>query len=341
MEADLAHFKGDYESAITNLIEYLTTELTDYSAWFNLGFAYMKLHKYDEAVDSFNKVIDIKPDAYFAWSNLGISYSILKKYDLALAAFKKATEIKSDDDGSWFDLGLTYLKLNRHKEAIEAWKKAVEIKPDKHEAWYNLGLAYFDLKEYDKAIESFKKVLEIKHDFHQAWSQLGFIYPLLDRYDEAITAFKKVIEIIPTEELAWTGLGSLYIFLFSKNEQEGDKTVSLHYLKSSLQCMPHITEHQGIFGSFALVLKELIKEKRINAVEIVLDEIEKAGQKELLEFLSPYSNLIKYLETKDREIIDRLKREDRVIVEEMLKLLEEKTGQETKQKKTKGKKMEG
>lgn len=337
MEADLAHFKGDYESATTNLLEYLKTAQKDQRAWSNLGFAYLKLHKYDKAVDAYRKVIDIGPDKDLAWGNLGISYANLGKYDEALAAFKKATDIEPDNDQAWFDLGLTYFKLNRYEEGIEAYKKAVEIKPDKHEAWYNLGSAYSELKKYDEAIDAYKKTIEIKPDFHQVWSQLGFMYAILNKVDEAIDAFKKAIEIIPTDELAWTGLGTLYVFFFQNNEPTGDKTVALQYLKSSLECIPHITEYQGIFGSFAFVLKELIKEKRINTVKTVLDEIEKAGQKELLEFLSPYSTLIKYLETKDREIIDRLKREDRVIVEEMLKQLEEKAEQETKQKKTRGK----
>jgi tetratricopeptide (TPR) repeat protein len=303
LQANLAHFKGDYESATANLMEYLKTKPEDHEAWYNLGYAYFKLNRYDEVIGAYKKAVEIKPDMHEAWYNLGN----------------------------------TYFKLKRYDKAIEAYKKAVEIKPDMHEAWYNLGSTYIKLENYDEVIKAYKKTVEIKPDLYQAWSQLGLNYPLLGKYDEAVAAFKKAIEIFPTDNLAWTGLGGLYIILFVAKELQEDKTISLHYLKSSLGCISHITEYQGIFHVFELLLKQFIAEKSINMVRIVLDEIEKAGEKELLEFLSPFSTLIKYLETKDRDIIERLKREDRILVEEMLKLLEGKAEQETKQKKTRGK----
>jgi tetratricopeptide (TPR) repeat protein len=303
LQANLAHFKGDYESATANLLEYLKTE----------------------------------PEDNDAWSNLGIANFILKRYDASVEASKKAVKIKPDIHTTWFNLGAAYFMLKRYDESVEAYKKAIEIKPDKHEAWYSLGYTYSELKRYDEAIEAYKKAVEIKSDYHQAWSNLGFQYIFFRKFDEAIIAFKKAIEILPSNDLAWTGLGSLYIMLFDLQKPEEDKTISLKYLKSSLGCISHITEFKGLFGTFAFFLKRCITEKKIDMVKIVLDEIEKAGEKELLEFLSPFSTLMKYLETKDRDIIERLKREDRVIVEEMLKLLEGKAEQEIKQKKTRGK----
>jgi tetratricopeptide (TPR) repeat protein len=371
LQANLAHFKGDYESATRNLMEYLTTEPADHDAWNNLGFAYTRLGKYEKAIEAYKKAVETKPDEHDAWNNLGYDYSALKKYDEAIEAYKKAVEIKPDKHESWYNLGNSYFELKkydvaieaykkaveikpdkheawynmgniyselkRYDEAIEAYKKAVEIKPDKHEAWYNLGYTYSELEKYDYALKAYKKAIEIKSDFHQAWSDLGFQYIFLGKFDEAIIAFRKAIEILPSNDLAWTGLGSLYVMLFDLQKPEEDKTISLQYLKSSLGCISHITEFKWLFNTFAFFLKQCITEKKIDMVKIVLDEIEKVGEKALLEFLSPFSTLIKYLETKDRDIIERLKREDRVIVEEMLKLLEGKAQQEIKQKKTRGK----
>ena len=59
---------------------------------------------------------------------------------------------------------------------------------------------------------------------------------------------------------------------------------------------------------------------------------------DLVELLSPFSTLIRYLETNDPEIIDRLRHEERIVIDDMLKMLGEKIGEKPKkikQKKTK------
>ena len=56
---------------------------------------------------------------------------------------------------------------------------------------------------------------------------------------------------------------------------------------------------------------------------MILKEIEKNRQTELLDFLAPVSTFIHYLDSQgDNEIIERLRGEERKLVEDMLKLLE-------------------
>lgn len=67
----------------------------------------------------------------------------------------------------------------------------------------------------------------------------------------------------------------------------------------------------------------MIANKKIDLIKTTLTEIEETKQIDLLRLLSPYSTFIKYLETKDKEIIDRLRHEERIVVEDMLKMIEE------------------
>ncbi len=76
------------------------------------------------------------------------------------------------------------------------------------------------------------------------------------------------------------------------------------------------------------ILKYLIEKKERERVKVILQEIEKSGQRELLEFLAPFFSFINYLDAhRDNEIIERLRGEERVLVEDMLNLLEGKPGQ--------------
>lgn len=72
-------------------------------------------------------------------------------------------------------------------------------------------------------------------------------------------------------------------------------------------------------------------------LQFFLNEAKESGNKDLVELLTPFSILLKYLETKDSEIIDRLRHEERVVVEDMLKLLGEKVAEKPKKIKQKKK----
>jgi hypothetical protein len=337
LDADLAYYKKDYDSAVTSLVIHLKDNTDDYKAWSNLGIAYSKLQRHEDAIAALREAIKIKPDFHVAWFNLGYTYSMLKKHDEAISAYKKAIEIKSDYHQAWGNLGNVFFELEKYDEAISAYKKAIEIKSDYYQAWYNLGNAYARLKKYDEAIAAYQKAIEIKSDGYHAWGNLGNIYSRLEKYDEAIAAYQKALEIQPDDHATWLGLMIQYIFLIHDYSIKGDQTTSLSYLKSSLECISHITEHQIIFDLFASLLKNLLKEKKIALIKTTLNEIENAGQKELLEFLSPYSAFIKYLDTKDSEIIDRLRREEKVLVEDMLNVFEGKSDQKIEQGKVNNK----
>jgi hypothetical protein len=65
-------------------------------------------------------------------------------------------------------------------------------------------------------------------------------------------------------------------------------------------------------------------------IKEILTEIERTGHEDLLQFMTPYSTLVKYIDTKDRQVIDRLRSEERIIMEEMLQILEKGSPAESK-----------
>jgi len=55
------------------------------------------LQRYEEALASYDKAIEIKPDNYYAWQNRGSALGYLQRYEEAIASYKKVIEIKPDD----------------------------------------------------------------------------------------------------------------------------------------------------------------------------------------------------------------------------------------------------
>ncbi len=208
-------------------------------------------------------------------------------YDLSVKSLLKYLNVQQHDEGAWNNLGIAYGRLERYEDAISAYKKALEIKPDKHEAWNNLGSTFAKLKKYDEAIEAYVKAMEIN----------------------------------PEDPDAWQNLCAVHLISFGKDTLAKRGNFDSTKLRQALECLPHIKERKEIYETFGAISRFLLKKKKIEGIKGILTEVERTGHEDLLEFLTPYSTLVKYIDTKDRQVIDRLRSEERIIVEEMLQTL--------------------
>ncbi|MGD2088705.1 MAG: tetratricopeptide repeat protein [Candidatus Aminicenantes bacterium] len=97
-----------------------------------------------------------------AWYSRGVALSALGRPDQALEAYNKAIEIKPDNHEAWYKKGWALDKLSRHEDALEAYNKAIKIKPNYDQAWFNKGVALEKLGRKKEAQKAFEKADEIK-----------------------------------------------------------------------------------------------------------------------------------------------------------------------------------
>jgi tetratricopeptide (TPR) repeat protein len=141
-----------------------------------LGVANAGLHNLDEAIASFGKAAQIKPDYIEAHNNLGLALQNRGRFEEAIASFSKALQIKPDFAEAHNNLGAALKYQGRLKEAIASLSKALQIEPDHAEAHNNLGATLQDEGRLEEAIASFGKALQIKPDFVEAHSNLCGLY---------------------------------------------------------------------------------------------------------------------------------------------------------------------
>ncbi len=140
--------------------------------------------------------------AYLFFEKGNILYAD-KSREEAIASYDKAIEIKPDDHEAWYNRGISLDDLGRNEEAIGSFDKAIEIKPDDHEAWYGRGVSLYALGRNEEAIASYDKAIEFKPDDHEAWYGRGFSLDALGRKEEAIGSFDKASEIKPDDANAF------------------------------------------------------------------------------------------------------------------------------------------
>ena len=103
-------------------------------AYFQLGVVYVKLKRFPEAIDSYQKVTALDsefPDAFF---NLGYVYAITKDYARAEAMYSRVVELEpSYQDEALFNLAMVQLKQGKRDQCLENLKKASTVNPENKE----------------------------------------------------------------------------------------------------------------------------------------------------------------------------------------------------------------
>jgi tetratricopeptide (TPR) repeat protein len=196
----------------------------------NLGLAYYKMGRTDEAIEEFKKAIGMNPDYAKAHNNLGLAYTDKSLIDEAIEEYKFALRLKPDLPEAHNNLGIAYLDLGRTDEGIEEYKEALRLNPYYVVSHNNLGLAYYDLGRMDGAIEEYKKAISLNPDYALAHNNLGLAYYDLGRMDGAIEEYKKAISLNPDYALAHNNLGLAYYDLGRMDEaiEEYKKAISLN-----------------------------------------------------------------------------------------------------------------
>ncbi|HZD10656.1 MAG TPA: tetratricopeptide repeat protein [Candidatus Binatia bacterium] len=117
-----------------------------------------------------------------AYTFLGWTYSMMDRYDEAIESCEKAIEVDPSFGNPYNDIGAYLIEMERWEEAIPWLEKATEA--TRYEApqfpHMNLGRVYEHLGDYDRAMEYFNRAVEIDPFYRTAiWAK----YELLARWN--------------------------------------------------------------------------------------------------------------------------------------------------------------
>ena len=126
-----------------------------------LGEAYESMSKWQEAADTYQKAIALKPDAAANYNNLGNDLAKLGKVDDARVAYQKYVDLKPDDAAlAWRNFGTVLYNSNRMKESIEPLQKATTLDPKNATAWLLLGIALVNTMEFKTVGDKITPVMQ-------------------------------------------------------------------------------------------------------------------------------------------------------------------------------------
>lgn len=154
-----------------------------------------RVRYFEEAIDAYDRAIEIDPKYVTAWKNKGNVLYSLGRYNESLEALDKAIEIVPEYGLAWYSKGLALGELGRYDEAIQAYSKALETFPENAGIWYNKGNAFYGQGEYDMAIECYDYAIKLDPSLAEAWHGKGKAYEKLGLDTSADASFDRARQL--------------------------------------------------------------------------------------------------------------------------------------------------
>ncbi|HET7285715.1 MAG TPA: tetratricopeptide repeat protein [Nitrososphaeraceae archaeon] len=165
--------------------------------WYNKGhsLSIMSRHYEDQAIECYNKSVEIDPNFIEAWISKAMALSNSRNYKEAIRCANEGLQINSNNVYLQNIKCIVFARSGNDKKAIECYNKAIEIDPNFIEAWFNKGLSLDNLKKYKEAIECYDKAIEIDPDFIEAYFNKANALLYLKYYDQARECNKKAMDL--------------------------------------------------------------------------------------------------------------------------------------------------
>ncbi len=194
--------------------------------------------RFAEAIEFFNKAIQLDPDFALAHAHLGMltpgveGETMLRKASTLAAALPEAEKTyieaallqRQGEDarsaqllarvgelapGEWrvfYALGLRATNGRKFDEAIARYKQAAEANPESAVVHNGLAYAYAAQRRYDDAVAAAKKQTELLPNEPNPQDTLGEILLMAGRFPESEAAYLKAIDLSPKFAVAWEGV---------------------------------------------------------------------------------------------------------------------------------------
>lgn len=144
---------------------------------------YFKTGAFEDAENSFRRILTVEPQNVYALCNLGVTQLKLGKLEEASETLRKAQAYDFDNDFSHYLLGVAYLRQGKLNEAAGEIETGLKINPNQSAAWHTLGLILVKQGNRPTARAHFEKAVAVDPDCADAHFNLAVIFATSDPPD--------------------------------------------------------------------------------------------------------------------------------------------------------------
>jgi tetratricopeptide (TPR) repeat protein len=229
--------KSDYKSALKILKQAIKYNSKNEGAIYEAAFCYDQLGEFDKSIQCYLDFIDENPYSFTAWYNLGNAFLRVDNYAKAIWAYDYCILINDDFGPVYYNLAHAYLADESYKLAIDNFQKSMDLDGDDPIALSYLGECFEQLGQLENAREKYKKALDLSPMLPDAWLGLGIVEDLEGNTQEAITLIKKAMELDPENAGIYHVLAGAYEKLEEVDAAIENYELSLTYDPTDEECL--------------------------------------------------------------------------------------------------------
>ncbi|HZX09641.1 MAG TPA: tetratricopeptide repeat protein, partial [Acidobacteriota bacterium] len=152
---------GKYKEAIQQFSESISKDKSNPLYFYYRGGAYEKNGNNEQALEDYQKAVELKPDFILPITRTAKIYAEQKNYEKAIDYYKKAVELGDENKITYYNYGVCLLNLGNNQEAKKIFEKLISFDENYADAYYHLGIIHIGLNEAEKAKEYLWKFIDL------------------------------------------------------------------------------------------------------------------------------------------------------------------------------------
>jgi len=169
------HKQNEDRASIIKDLNQALTLFRDANIYHNLGTAYMQHNQTEQAIQTWEYIISVRPNLTKTLLSLGRACLEENKLDQAEKWFKQALHYYPENISAHYLLGNVYLRQEEKLKAKEEWEKTNQLSPQHIRSLYNLGNLSYSQRKYEESLKYWQKALELEPDNYKLKKNIQFI----------------------------------------------------------------------------------------------------------------------------------------------------------------------
>jgi tetratricopeptide (TPR) repeat protein len=226
-------------------------------AYIALGYSYALHGLLNEAIDLWEKALQMNPDNTDVIHNLAIACernSLKDQSERYWAETIKRWKLKLDQDPNNEYLKNCIIEVHKHhggvaldtvkdsRSALEKYREILKINPNDFDAQYHIAVTLMEDKKWDEAVEELSKLSRANPRNVEVMNLLGWGLLNSGQVDNAFNTWKRSLALEPKNYATRDNLVRAHLSLGKKLRESGLYTPALVHFKALLKYLPKSPE---------------------------------------------------------------------------------------------------
>ena len=180
-------------------------------AWFNLGQIYFMRNDFEKAIEAYDYALVINEKDTISLIQKAHSHFQLDHWKEALEDYLAYAETVSEKWQVWLFIAECYEKLENFARALFYYKLSYDEMPENYEALIGISICLLETEMFEEALDFINKAMKVSDEMADAWVYLAEAKVGLNKLDEALEAYQQAISIDPNQPDTLVAMANIYM----------------------------------------------------------------------------------------------------------------------------------